>query len=141
MNTNNNTIAAEAVKAINTQRHQEAVNAAIPLVKEIDRLHTAIAAREESITALRKELVKLSTDKFTLETTLGTHKLSSGSTASVVAQALETLNNGRKASVEASAQRLDAGIRAEQSAIESDKAAIAELVKKLDAIKVEEVQG
>ena len=128
-------IQGTAIAAINEQRHLEAREKAKRLILAIDNVNGAIKARTENLDKLNAELKQLANDKFNVVEIAGS--LPASQSADTIRETIAELNKSEQACVASRCAQLDAAIRREQSALESENFNRTELRKKLSEIKVE----
>ena len=128
-------IQSTAIAAINEQRHLEAREKAKRLILAIDNVNGAIKARTENLANLNAELKQLANDKFNAVEIVG--ELPHTAAAHTISDTIDELNRQEQSVVASRCAQLDAAIRKEQCALESENFNRTELRKKLSEIKVE----
>lgn len=138
MNTQTNTVVADAVARLN-QQNAEAVQAeAIRLINSIQCKQASKQACNERIVELREELGKVAKNVVD-ETTVFGGSLPANANKETITKVIEKANKDRQYTVETAANRLTSAITSEQDAIVMLDKAIAELREKLAKLSVPEV--
>jgi flagellar motility protein MotE (MotC chaperone) len=130
-------IQSAAIASINEQRHLEAREKAKRLILAIANVNGAIKARTENLVQLNADLKKLANDKFTAVEIVG--PMPSTQSTETILETIRELNQAEQSVVASQCAQLDAAIRREQCALDSENFNRTELRKRLSEITVENI--
>ncbi len=128
MNTNNTTIIAAALAAVNENLTKDLIAKATPLIVRINSLTLEIECLDKQIASHRKELVALAGEKVDDSFLRGVEE---GQSKTTVLAVIEKMNKDKQAQVEISAKNITASIDALQVKITNVNKQIVELRKSL----------
>lgn len=135
MNTQTNTVVADAVERLNQQNSEAAQQEAVRLMNCINDKQDKKQACEGRISELRQELGKVASTVID-ETSVFGGSLPANANRDTILKVLEKANKDRQYSVETASDRLQKAIVSEQDAIVMLDKAVAELREKIVKIEV-----